>query len=161
MPALARKNRQLMTQIAQTGRVMRTRFDAELRKVELTQARGRLLLHLLSASRPVAQGELAELLEVEHPTVVRLLDGLEHQSLIERRPVPGDRRAKEIVLTAEGRVLGERVAAMTDLIAASMLEGFTEEELATTMRVLERLSDRFALAGTDEASNVFRLGIAR
>ena len=133
--------RAFLGRLAQTSRSVRTFFDAELRQVDLTLARGRLLLHLTSSSKPVSQGELSELLEVEHPTTVRLLDGLEQLGHIERRPMPGDRRAKEVALTAEGRRIGEQVLAMTDGLSSDLLSNIDPGDLVVAERVLEQISE--------------------
>lgn len=157
------RHRSFLAQLSQTSRAMRTLFDAELRTLDLTLARGRLLLHLVSTDTAVGQGDLSDLLEVEHPTTVRLLDGLEQLGHIERRPMPGDRRAKEIVLTDKGRQLGERVLAITDRLRDEMLQGFSDEEIVLASRVLERLSQR--LQRTDHsgeaAAPLPKLRIAR
>src|SRR3954453_21559992 len=89
-------------ELAITSRKLRTLFDARVRAKGLTLARARALLHL-ARKDGMTQTELAEILEVESPTLVRLLDGLEGQGLTERRPVAGDRRANQIALTPAGR----------------------------------------------------------
>ena len=67
-------------------------FDARVRAKGLTLARARALI-FLGKKDCMTQTELADALEIEGPTLVPLLDGLEKQGLIERRPVDGDRRA--------------------------------------------------------------------
>jgi MarR family transcriptional regulator, organic hydroperoxide resistance regulator len=51
------------------------------------------------------QVELAKSLEVEPPTVSRMIDALDRRGLVTRRPAPGDRRAVVIELTQSGREL--------------------------------------------------------
>lgn len=140
-------------QLSQASRAMRTCFDAELKQLDLTLARGRLMLHLMRAGHTVTQAELSDVLEVEHPTVVRLLDGLEQSGHVERQPLPGDRRAKAVVLTDDGRLIGERVLRMTDTLSNTLLEGVDPADLAVTERVLQTLSDnlsRFAASRADQ-----------
>jgi len=133
--------KQFIGRLTQTSRALRTYFDAELRAVGLTLARGRLLLHLLQARHPVGQSELADVLEVEHPTVVRQLDALEQMGLIERQSLPGDRRAKTVVLTAEGRRAAENVTRLTDRISDRLLDGIDTKELALAEQLLARIGD--------------------
>lgn len=52
---------------------------------------------------PITARELAGRMSCEPSNVTFVLDRLEQQDLIERRPHPTDRRAKQIVLTPEGR----------------------------------------------------------
>ncbi|ODT16623.1 MAG: hypothetical protein ABS35_27790 [Kaistia sp. SCN 65-12] len=137
--------------LSQVSRAIRTHFDAELKQVDLTLARGRLMLHLIRAERTVTQAELSDVLEVEHPTVVRLLDGLELSNHVERQPLPGDRRAKAVVLTEEGRVIGRRVLRLTDAISDTLLEGVAPDDLAVTERVLQTLSDNLCRLAAERA----------
>lgn len=132
--------------LSQASRAMRTCFDAELKTLDLTLSRGRLMLHLVSASHVVTQSELTDVLEVEHPTIVRLLDGLEQSGHVQRQPLPGDRRAKAVVLTAEGQAVGERVLRMTDTLSEHLLEGIPPEDIDVAERVLMALSDNLGRA---------------
>ena len=60
-------------------------------------------------SRPgVRQSQLSPALGVRRTNLVPLLSELEARGLCERRPVPGDRRAAALFLTAYGQALHER-----------------------------------------------------
>ena len=127
-----------LTELSVAGRKMRTLFDGLVRQRGLNLSRARLLLQL-AGGKAVTQSELAGRLELEHPTIVRLLDGLEKQGLIRRSTMDGDRRAKLVSLTpaADGQVaaLDETVSAMRGLL----LHDITEEELEVASRVLRKL----------------------
>ncbi|WP_159994216.1 MarR family transcriptional regulator [Roseomonas sp. 18066] len=127
-----------LTELSVSGRKLRTLFDAIVRKRGLTLARARLLLHLRQHGA-TRQGELAAVLELEHPTVVRLLDGLEKQGLIARHAVEGDRRAKLVAIT---EAAAPTVAELEQLIAelrGTLLAPIPEADLATASRVLAML----------------------
>jgi DNA-binding MarR family transcriptional regulator len=64
---------------------------------------------LREMSGPMTMRELAERMSCEPSNTTFVVDKLEKQSLIERRPHPTDRRAKHLVLTAEGTALRERL----------------------------------------------------
>ncbi len=130
------------TQLALVSRRWRTQFDAELRAQEtgLTMARGRTLLMLATADGPVTQNDIAESLAIEHPTVVRLLDGMQKAGLIERRPLAGDRRANQIVLTASAVHLAAKVEAISADIRMRFLKGVDPADLAAAVRVLTTIS---------------------
>ena len=49
-----------------------------------------------------SQRELAELMRIEPPTLVRHLDKLAEEGLVERRPDPDDRRVLRVVVTDAG-----------------------------------------------------------
>jgi MarR family transcriptional regulator for hemolysin len=127
-----------LTELSVAGRKMRTLFDGLVRRRGLSLSRARLLLHL-ARTRGANQTELAAVLELERPTVVRLLDGLEKQGLIRRQAVDGDRRAKQVALT---EMAGPEVAAMEAMTVetrARLLAGIEEGELEVASRVLARL----------------------
>jgi DNA-binding MarR family transcriptional regulator len=62
-----------------------------------------LLLDKAANADDASQRELAELMRIEPPTLVRHLDKLADDGLVERRPDPGDRRVLRVVVTDAGR----------------------------------------------------------
>lgn len=84
------------------GRRWRARLDEELRDHGLTAARMTVLYWVNELPPGTSQRELAEIVGIEGPTLVRQLHALEAQGLIERVPMESDRRAKCIRLTEEG-----------------------------------------------------------
>ena len=80
-------------------------------------------------------------------SLVRLLDNLEKDGLIERRAAANDRRGKTLHLTAEGRARHGEVMAIADEVRASLLEGSSDAEIRTCLAVFDRLR---------ENSNLFR-----
>lgn len=131
---------ELLDVMAKVNRKLRTVFDARVKERGLTLARARTMLTLLK-QEGLYQKELAEVLEIENATMVRLLDGLERQSFIERKTVPGDRRAKRIVMTAQGKVMAQQVVQLADELRDDLLEGISEEKLSITLGVLQKISD--------------------
>ncbi|MEN2977969.1 MarR family transcriptional regulator [Tistrella bauzanensis] len=126
------------TELSTAGRRMRTVFDGLVRKRGLTLSRARALL-LLQNQRAMNQTELAGLLEIEGPTVVRLLDGLEKQGLITRSTSGHDRRVKQIKLTDAARAQVAEVEAIVETVRAAMLNDIEDAELDAAMRVLSRV----------------------
>ena len=118
---------------------MRTLFDAKARAQGLTFARARLLF-VLARHDGVTQGELASLLEVEPPTMVRQLDGLERQGLNTRSAVEGDRRAKCVRLTERARKDAGEVSAFTVEMRRTALRGISDEDLATVVDVMRKMA---------------------
>src|SRR5918997_712333 len=118
--SLAALRAEFLDELSVTSRTLRTLFDARVRAKGLTLARARTLIHLVRKDG-MTQTELAEVLEVEGPTLVRLLDGLEAQGLTERLPVAGDRRAKQNALTREGHKLAAEVTRLADELREEVL----------------------------------------
>ena len=82
------------------ARLMRTAYDRRIRKLGLTRAQWWVLTHLYR-SNGVSQTELAETLEIEKPTLGRLLDRLEAKGWVRREHDASDRRVWRVHLTEE------------------------------------------------------------
>ncbi|WP_309228676.1 MarR family transcriptional regulator [Roseomonas sp. KE2513] len=116
----------------------RTRWDAALRDSGQTLGRARALMLLSEAGGGAMQRDLAAGLSVEHPTLVRLLDGLERQGLIRREPAQG--RANRIRLTEEACPVVEAVNRVSEALRERVLAGIPEGDLETALRVLSQIS---------------------
>ena len=82
------------------ARLLRTAYDRRIRKLGLTRAQWWVLTHLFRGDG-VSQSELAETLEIEKPTLGRLLDRLEEKGWVRREHDARDRRVWRVHLTAE------------------------------------------------------------
>src|SRR5690349_2775122 len=92
------------------ARLLRKRFDQRARGLGLTRAQWQVLAHV-NRQEGLNQTALAEILEIEPITLVRLLDRLEAAGLIERRVHPRDRRVRLLYVTEKARpVLAEMQA---------------------------------------------------
>src|SRR5215207_10057724 len=60
------------------------------------------------ARRPMSMGELAAALGIDPPNATVLVDDLESQKLVRRRPHPTDRRAKVVEATRKGKGMARR-----------------------------------------------------
>ena len=126
-------------ELASANRKLRALVDQRARNMGLTLSRARLLMQLAKADGPI-QTDLAGLLDIEQPTLVRLLDGLERTGMIERRAAEGDRRARRVFLTPVARAQAEDILAFLTDLRADVLDGIDREELEIALRVLSRMS---------------------
>lgn len=86
-------------------------------------------------------------MEVERPTMARLINGVEASGMVRREMVPDDRRQRQILLTEAAREQVEAVLSLTERLRAEVLDGIPQEDLATTHRVLCRMLANVAKAG--------------
>ena len=82
------------------ARLLRTTFDRRAKSIDLTRSQWWVLTHLYRRDG-LNQSELADILEIEKPTLGRLLDRLETKGWLRREPDPLDRRVKRVFLTDE------------------------------------------------------------
>ena len=130
----------LIEEITNVTRKMRTVFDNMVKEKGLTLARARILRLLKKADAGATQRALALELEIEGPTLVRLLDNLESQGWIERRSVEGDRRAKQIVLTDEGHGQEREVDVIAQRFRAEITKGIDPEDMEIAIKVMGQMS---------------------
>lgn len=130
-------------ELAAVNRKLRALVDERARKMGLTWSRARLLMELAREDGPI-QSDLADLLDIEQPTLVRLLDGLERNGMIERRAVEGDRRARRIFLTPMARAQAEDILNFLAALRADILQGIAPRELEMALDVLRRTSRNIA-----------------
>ncbi len=126
-------------QLAQLSRAWRAELDRRLVGLGLSQARWLVLLHLARFDTPPTQRELAQSVGVEGPTLARLLDGLEAQSLVSRQAVAEDRRAKQITLSAKAQPLIEQIEAISTQLRQELFAGIDPVDLQHCQRVQERI----------------------
>ena len=87
------------------------------------------------ARTPMSMRELAEALGIDPPNATVVVDDLEAQGLVRRRPHPTDRRAKVVEATRKGKELARRA----DAILATpppALSALSDEDLETLRRIL-------------------------
>ncbi|MGW3488920.1 MarR family winged helix-turn-helix transcriptional regulator [Streptomyces sp. NPDC001054] len=85
---------------------------------------------------PMTMRELAERMTCEPSNATFVVDKLEKLKLVERRPHPTDRRAKHLVLTAEGTALRDRLLGL--LTRESPLAALTPEQQRALQALLEQ-----------------------
>ncbi len=84
-------------------------------------------------------GEIAQLAVLDRSSLGRLLDEMAKDGLVEREPLPDDRRALSIKLSAKGREKFEASLPLAQLHYRNVLKGVSPEEFETLMRVLRRI----------------------
>jgi MarR family transcriptional regulator, transcriptional regulator for hemolysin len=131
------------------ARLLRKRFEQRAREANLplTRAQWSVLAHL-SLHEGINQAGLAQILEIEPITLVRLLDKLEASGLVERRPDPTDRRARALFLTAKAHPLLERIRNLGAEVRQDAMAGLSHEDqdrfMATLLTMKGNLSQQVA-----------------
>lgn len=138
---------QIGLRLAESARRWRQLLDERLRDSGLSQARWLALLHLRRLGDGIAQIALAQSIGIEGASLVRILDDLEARRLVERRTDPQDRRAKHLLLTAEGLLALNEVDAIARALRREMLAGLDQQQITEFQDVLDRI-----LANADQLS---------
>jgi DNA-binding MarR family transcriptional regulator len=114
-------------------------LDNERRR-EVSEALG-LSFGRIKALRRIARsamtmGELAVELGIDAPYATLVVDELEGEGLVERRPHPTDRRVKLVACTRRGATAARRANKILDRPPAGLV-GLSGPELETLARILE------------------------
>jgi DNA-binding MarR family transcriptional regulator len=114
--------------------------------------RGYLVLVAVSTGETPTQAVLAQQLGLDRTVMTYLLDDLEAAALVTRRPDPGDRRARQILITPEGAEALARARARLDTAEKTLLADLDEDEegqLRGLLLRIARTAQREALQSDD------------
>lgn len=128
-------------QLSRLPRLWRAIIDERLAPLGLTQTRWVTLYHLWRLGDGQPQCDLARAIGVEAPSLVRTLDQLSRQGLVERRPCDQDRRTKRVFLTPAAAPLLQRIDAVVREARDEMLAGLNEQDVTTLAELLSRIED--------------------
>jgi MarR family transcriptional regulator for hemolysin len=126
------------------ARRWRRALDARMAALSLSDAAWPPLVHLDRAGDGITQNELAVRCGIDGSTLVRLLDILAEQGLVERRVSPADRRARLIYLTPKGRRALTSVYRILRQAEIAMLKDIDDERLHATLGVFVQIEHRLA-----------------
>lgn len=121
------------------ARRWRAEADRAVAGLGLSHASGWVLLHVGRLGENVRQSDLAAALDMQGPSLVRLIDRLESDALVGRRPEAGDRRINRVSLTPAGRALVEHIEGALTILRHEMLDGIDDTDLAIATDAMHRL----------------------
>jgi MarR family transcriptional regulator, transcriptional regulator for hemolysin len=114
------------------------RFEQRARRFGVTLPQCKALV-FLSKNEGISQARLAELAETDPMTLVRILDRMEADGLVERRPDPSDRRAHRLYVTRKATPFLDTVWHLAELTRAEALEGISKKEREFFIGILGRI----------------------
>jgi MarR family transcriptional regulator for hemolysin len=133
--------KQLIMQLVESSRLLRNYIDHRAKARGTTRAQW-IVLFRLREQEGLSQVDLADVLELQPISLVRLLDRLVEHGLVERRSDPRDRRANRLFLTASGRQLADDLDSLRNAIATDVLQEIPAAALETSLKTLQDVKDR-------------------
>jgi MarR family transcriptional regulator, transcriptional regulator for hemolysin len=124
--------------IYDVAQLVRRHADKRARIHGMTRAQWAVLARL-EREPGITQSRLAMLTDVEPITIGRLVDRLEANGLIERRPDPDDRRIWRLSLTPKSAVQLRQIAAFRRELHDEMGDGLEAPDLAILVKCLQRM----------------------
>jgi DNA-binding MarR family transcriptional regulator len=132
---------QLVAQLVESSRLLRNYIEHRAKERGTTRAQW-IVLFRLRQQEGLSQVDLADVLELQPISLVRLLDRLVEHGLLERRHDPKDRRANRLFLTASGRQLVDELDSLRDSIASEAMHDISDEVIETSLQALRDIKER-------------------
>lgn len=97
------------------------------------------VIAIIAANPGLKQIELGGALGVDRSTIVAAVDKLEKRGLVERRPVPHDRRAHALNLTGEGQRTYKKALSLIERHEARISGRLSVQERAQLLALLDKV----------------------
>ena len=139
------------------ARLLRKRFEQRARGLGLTRAQWQVLVHL-ALHEGIHQSGLADILDIEPITLMRILDKLEARGLIERRRHATDRRIWLLYLQEAAHPLLTILRGVGNAARAEALAGISDEDqqrLSQTLTLMKTNLLKACSLPTDEQEASF------
>ncbi|KAA0697444.1 MarR family transcriptional regulator [Neorhizobium sp. P12A] len=117
------------------ARLLRKRFEQRAKGLGLTRSQWQTLAYLAN-NEGIHQAGLAEILEIEPITLVRILDKLAERGLVERRQHPTDRRIWLLYMREEAKPLLVDMRSIGDAARGEALDGVSAEDRERLSEIL-------------------------
>jgi len=124
--------------VSQVGAHAAVRFAERLYAMKLKPHHAGIL-RMLGSNEGLTQQALSDLLGIFPSQLVRLLDVLEEQKLMERRDTPEDRRSYRLHLTRKGRGVLAQIEELTERLEEDLFAALSEREMGVLRELLTRV----------------------
>src|SRR5438445_1170349 len=135
------------------ARLISRRFERRARQTGLpiTRQQARALLNI-ARNEGLSQAAVATMLDIEPIALVRMLDRLHEEGLVERRLHATDRRVRTLWLTLLGWAMVDRVLAINAEIREEYCAGLGPAARDTLMRTRAHMKDNLLVADDGPAA---------
>jgi MarR family transcriptional regulator, transcriptional regulator for hemolysin len=128
------------------SRLIKRRFDrrARLTGLLITRRQAAVVLYI-ARNEGVSQAEVASWLDLEPIALVRMLDRLNEEGLVERRAHPTDRRVRTLWLTPAARPVVTQILTINKAIREEAFAGMPPHARDTVIDILDGIKGNLAL----------------
>ena len=124
--------------IGDVSRMIRTVYDRRVEPLGLTRAQWRVMTRL-NRLEYCTQTKLATELEIEKPTLGKLIERLEAKGWVERRSDPDDARSKIVYLTPVAHPLLQAMHSEAEEVVAGIFAGVSAAEAKRLYTILDHI----------------------
>ncbi|CUR52328.1 putative MarR family transcriptional regulator [Nitrosotalea devaniterrae] len=123
------------------SKMMQKAFDLELRdKIGINLAQSKVIFALYMQSGPT-QRELADKIGIESPTLVPIIDKLEEDGYVKRKPDANDRRIKRIYTTPKTDSLWDSMMECAGQIRKISTKDLSDQEIKSALGVVKKITE--------------------
>lgn len=142
----ANKNAQpLGIKIKLINEKIKQHLNDRLKENNLTLSQFMVLKYLKQHdNEKVSQKELAQAVQVTHPTMIGLIDRLEEKGMVSRQVDGNDRRYRYIRLTDMGRQYLNQSKQDAEAMDSALVRNFTQEEVAVLKSLLDKVYENIS-----------------
>jgi MarR family transcriptional regulator for hemolysin len=132
------------------ARLLRKRFEQRAKHMGLTRSQWQTIAYL-ARNEGIHQSGLAELLEIEPITLMRVLDKLVDRGFVERRRHETDRRISLLYTTELARGLLSDMRAIGDATRSEALQDIPDEDREKLVTILDLMKSNLLQACREPA----------
>ena len=132
--------RQLVAQLVESSRLLRNYIDHRAKSRGTTRAQW-IVLFRLRQQEGLSQVDLAEVLELQPISLVRLLDRLVEHGLWSGGTIPRIVAPTSLFLTSAGRQLVDDLDSLRDSIAVDVMQDIPASAIQTSLETLRHIKD--------------------
>ncbi len=129
-----------------TNRMHREAFAYNAASFGLHRSQHKMIMHLHGKEGGLSQKELAKHMDVSPAAITVMINKLVASGFVKRSPYADDSRVNLILLTEKGEDVAVKSRVFFDGVDSTMLEGFSNEEIATLHSFFERMQKNMAEA---------------
>lgn len=113
-------------------------FNRRLQEHNITRVQW-IALFYIGNNEGITQRDLAQILDSNESSIVRLIDRMEKENIVKREKDPTDRRITKLFLTEEGIKKRDEILPIGEKFSKDCIKGISDEDLETFKEVLNKM----------------------
>ncbi|MBL8629004.1 MAG: MarR family transcriptional regulator [Rhodospirillaceae bacterium] len=142
---------QFLFLLSEVAWLQRREFHALTKRLKMTQVQAKALANI-ARREGLTQTALAQRLEVQPMTVVRLIDRMQKAGFVKRVKDPADRRAIRLYLAPKAKPILEQLWAVATVVRDQGLAGISAAEEQKLVELLRKVRANYTTETTADAS---------
>lgn len=124
--------------LTKSGVLYKTILESSMKKYNIVGPQSGIL-HILADRDGYNQLLLGQEMNIDKASMVKFIDGLEKEELVERKVDPNDRRAKLISLTSKGKRVQKKLIEVHSKLEEEVFGNFSSSEKEMLKEVMPRV----------------------